>query len=201
MRKGDKQKKHTHRKHEHFFRKKWVIIGAIIIALFIGGAVSSWLIISFQKKLSPKVTTDQTTSETIKAAAENYKAIEQPIADAQKLVLAGDVNGAKVVYEDAIKKTDNSPQKSILLSDEATMYYNAGNYNEALTLAKQAEALDEKVVITGFIVQIYQKLGDNQKTIEYCQKTIDLIKKNEPVYNSDIENYQYIIDSISGVSK
>lgn len=168
-------------------RKKWLVILIAVFTLFILGAVSAWIYISFFKPSSTSTNTTNSTTDKV-------------ILDAQKLANTGKVGEAVSSYDNAIKATNDSAQKAILLENKATALFNSSKYDEALTAALASESSSENAVITQLIAQIYEKTGDKKKAIEYYQKTISLYDKTVPTYTDDIQYFQYKISSLGGVN-
>ncbi len=173
-----------------FIQKNWIIIVTVTIIIAVGGAVNYWLFVSNQTVTIPQnINTSDVTDAT-----------DQTDTNAEILANNGDITGAKTLYDDAINQTDDPIDKSSLLLSKATVSFNAGNYDDALLDTKQAEALDNNVVITGFIAQIYEKKGDKQKAIEYYQKAITLVDIKQPLSGDDIKHYQSKIQLLGGAN-
>ena len=165
-------------------KKKWVI-GIIITTLLISGSLVAWLVISNQESSQSQIT-------------KRKKEIVQLITDADTLANKGDINGAKVAYDSAIKKTEDPYKKSTLIITKATALFNDGKYDDALAVAKGAEAINENDDVTSFIAQTYEKKGDSQNAIKYYQKSITLTDKFSPLADSYIQYYQTKIKVLGG---
>lgn len=163
-------------------RKKLIIIVAIAI-IIIGGAVSAWFFISGGEKSSSTINNE----------------ISQTTTNANKLAYDGKVSDAEATYDNAIKKTDDPYQKSILLVSKATLSFNIGKYDEALVIAKKAEAIDQNDTVLSFIAQIYEKKSDSKNAIKYYQKAIASVSNSDPTSSSTIEYYKYKVKSLSAV--
>ncbi len=158
----------------------------MIFLLFVGGLASGWLYMSIQQ------------AEKDRQIAAQEDAFDQTLSDAQALANAGDGSGASVIYDEAIKSTNDSYQKSILILSKATVYLNDGDYDQALTFAKEAETIDQNFIVVKVIAQIYEEKGDKAKAIEYYQKTIELIDESDPLASADREYYQSLINGLAG---
>lgn len=176
-----------HHKRKHSSRKKWLIVLATVIIL--AGSFGAWFYIQdqMQKNAAPAIVT-RTTDQ-----------IQQITDEADAKANSGDVGGAQAAYKNAIDETNDSAQKSYLLMGNASLYYNDGNYDQALVLAKQAESykLDENVA--SMTAEIYKMKGDKQNAILYYQKSISLIDKTN-LLDDNILYYQNEINALNGVS-
>ncbi len=172
---------------KHLSHKKWMIIVSIIIFI-VGSAVFGWYVIYGQQSDTPQIVT-RTTDQ-----------IQQIISDADAQLNSGNASGAKSAYEQAIGQTSDTAQKSSLLISNAALYYEEGNYDQALALAKQAETykLDENVA--SMTAEIYKMKGDKQNAIIYYQKSISFINKENSVDDNTLY-YQNQIDILNRVKK
>ena len=78
---------------------------------------------------------------------------------------------------------------------------NVNEYDAALAIAKQAEAVTKDANIEQYIAQIYEEMGDNQNAIKFYQNAIKLVDSTSPMANGDIEYYQSKVDTLGGTSK
>ncbi len=178
--------------HKIIIGKKWLIIGIAIIVLLISGAVSGWIYVSVQKSESDAI---------LLKKEELYKTTSKTTEKAQVLSDNGDQVGAILLLDNAIKLTNDTKTKSLLILNKATTYFNNGDNDNALEAALQSEAIDKNSNIEKLIAMIYEQKGDTQNAIKYYQNAIILVDKNEPYANSNIKDYQNIIDTLSGVKK
>lgn len=123
------------------------------------------------------------------------------ISRANELVNNGDNDGAKRSYDNAISRTSDVVLKSALLTSKANVFYNEQNYDQALSLAIEAENLSSNENITQFIANIYLLKGDKEKAVEYYQKTVSLIDGSAIPDDSRSQYYQSIVNSLTGVSE
>jgi len=172
-----------HHKHKHSSRKKWFIISAVVIVLFAGGVAAGWMFISNQ----------QPAQATLPLTQDQF---DQTISDAQTMANNGDTSGASAAYDNAVKATNDTYQKSVLTLEKAVIYLNEKNYEQALVIAKQAESINSNFEVAKIIAQIYDEKGDKQNAITYYQKTIQLIDKNDPMASDDAEYYQGLITEL-----
>jgi tetratricopeptide (TPR) repeat protein len=170
---------------KHIARKKMLII--IVAAIIVAGSIGAWLYVQGQKHTDTTPTVTRTTDQ-----------IQQIVSDADAKANSGDISGAKTAYDNAIKQTSDAAQKSYLLIGDASLYYDEGNYDQALVLAKQAESykLDENVA--SMMAEMYKMKGDKQNAIIYYQKSISLIDKTNSVDDNTLY-YQNEINALNGV--
>jgi predicted negative regulator of RcsB-dependent stress response len=171
---------------KHFSTKKKLIIVGVILLLFIGGAVSGWFYMQ----------NNQAAQDQKQQLAEEV--IDQTTIDAQAMARKGDTAGAVAKYDEVIETTSDAYQKSILTINKAIIYLNKEDYETALSIAKEAEAIDANFGVVKIIAQIYEDKGDKPNAIAYYKKTIELIDKDSPMAADDAIYYQSVIDDLSG---
>jgi tetratricopeptide (TPR) repeat protein len=196
----DQQQKPEPKLRKRSKRKKWLIIGAVVVVvvLLAGATVGTWIYISNLKS------TSKSTQQASEQAAASEKArsdneVNQTVNKAQALVDSGQQAQAIVVYSDAIKAADNSQSKALLLLNEATTYYNDGNYDQALIAAKDSESIEKNSNIEQFIAQIYTAQGDNQNAIKYYQNAITYTDKSQVLAEANISSYENSIKLLGGI--
>ncbi len=161
-------------------KKRWLIV-LIVVILIIAGAAAFWYLGGSKLFIKSPVT-------------------DQSIVDkADQLTHNGKTDEALKLYDDAIKNAKDDTQKYNLLMGKATVYFNDGNYSQAMTYAKQAEAVKKNETISYFIAQIYEKEGDKTNAIKYYQKAIEFASKAEPSPSGGQAGYyQEKIKALSG---
>ncbi len=167
-----------------------IVVTVVVIAL--GGGVVAWYFIYGQKSKISNTKIDNLTASN--------QVVVNAVDNAQVLISKGDITGAKVVYDNAIKGTTDSYQKTALLSSEATAYINSGDYSQALTAAKELEAVNQNSGVASTIAEIYERQGDAQNAIKYYKKTIELIDTKQPRSDAYIQYIQSKIDVLSGTN-
>ncbi len=188
--KSDKPKKERHLKKfrrliKRLFAKKWLVISLVVILVAsVGGGV--WLYVTSHKQVVQSAKTDDVINQTVVSAAAQAN--------------GGDTVGAVAAYDKAISDTTDSAQKRTLLLGKASVYYNEGNYDQALLFAQQAESIGNSADVAEFFGSIYDAKGDSQKAIEYYQKAIDLAKAIDPE-DSRIDYDKSQIEALGGVVK
>jgi tetratricopeptide (TPR) repeat protein len=168
-------------------RKRLLIIVAVVV--FVGGIASGWLYIQSQK----------TSEDQQKRITDEL--VVQTTTDAQIIARKGDTAGAIAKYDEVIKTTNDSYQKSILTINKAVIYLNTEDYEQALKYAKEAESINVNFEVVKIIAQIYEEMGNKQDAIAYYEKTIQLIDKEDPLASDDAVYYQSVIDGLKGDDK
>ncbi len=175
---------------KHFSRKKRWITAAIFVILFFTGVGAAWFYVTIQKPAQEQ--------EAVLLQTKRSQEVNKTTDEAEKLAFNGKGDEAKAVYDNAIKQTADSYQKSILLLNKANLLLNDSKYDDALVIAKQAEAINQNSAVTQYIAQIYEAKGDAPKAIEYYQKTIPLVDKSKPLADANIKYFQGRIEALDG---
>jgi tetratricopeptide (TPR) repeat protein len=175
-------------------QKTSLIIACVVVIVLICVAAGGWLYVSNLKTSSTQ------TQAQIAAAKEAKSVVEmnQTVNKAQALAASGNQKQAVAVYNSAIDASSDPQSKAFLLLNEATTYYNGGNYTEALSYALQSEGIDKNSNIEQFIAQVYVKEGNDSDAIKYYQNAITYTNKSQTMAQANIESYQNIIKSLGG---
>jgi len=188
---NDKTQQSAPKKRARFTRKKRMIVGLIIMVIMIGIGVGGWLFLSSQKSNDDTIATNE---------AERIKFVAETAENARQLSSDGKLSEAIVVFDNAIKSTDDDMTKSSLLLNKSTTYINNGNLDEALAFALESKSLHNNMNINQYIARIYVKKGDNQNAIKYYQIAITLVDKSHPLAETYISDYQKIISRLGGAN-
>ncbi len=172
-------------KTRYHLSKMWLIVAAIVLVVVVAAGGGVWWYFSNQKSTSVSV----------------FKTIEEVNSQAQDLIDNGDTTSAQNLYADAIKTTSDASQKSDLLINQASIYYNDGNYDQALSSAKAAEAAYDNENVAQFIAHVYESKGNKVKAIEYFKKAISLVDKTLETASDTVVLYQSSIDDLNGVAQ
>ena len=188
----DSPKKAASKKRKRFTRKKLIVI-VVVILIFMAGVIGGWIYNSNQ------------ISETDKIAAQNTKrtdVVNKADDDAWKIIYnGGSVSDAALIYDTAIKASVNDPElKKSLFLGKTLLYFNEGNYDEALVIAKDLEAIEKNYNIEQTIASIYEQKGDKQNAIKYYKNAIPLIDKSSSRFGEEVKYCQNRIDVLSGTS-
>lgn len=169
---------HSKKRFKDSIDKKWIIIAVISVLVLLGGY---WIISTIISQIPSKQEV-------------NY----QLINDANELANKGDINGAKAAYDTAINKTSDNVLKASLLTSKAALFYNEKNYDQALAIALEAEALNPSESTAQFIASVYLLKADKVNAVVYYKKSIELIDKTKYTDGGKEMYYQGIIDSLTG---
>jgi tetratricopeptide (TPR) repeat protein len=113
----------------------------------------------------------------------------------QALEKKGDTEGAAAIYTEAATSTDNKVEKAYLYSSASSVYLNADKLDKSLEAALDAYEAAPSEGSAALVADLYERLGDKQRAIEYYNKTIELIDPDDPTtYGSDF--YQSRIDEL-----
>ena len=179
----------------HSILRKRLII-AVFVILFAVGILSGWVYMNNQNTVK-----NAKSNEAADLQDTRSEAVEQTSNGADKLVNTGKTEEAIKLYDSAVKSSDDSYSKSSLLLDKAAIYFNEGNYDEALKIANEVVTIEESAVAYQFIAQIYEQKNDKDNAIKYYQKAVLLVDKTDPLSDEDIQYYKSKIDELGGVSK
>lgn len=168
---------------------KRIIIFAGVILVIIGISIATALILSQQKSSN----SPQEGASEQKPAKLERKPSEKKADSADKLALEGDVEGGVKELDDAIKNTDDNSDKFIYYSRKATLLYNHGDLNGALSAAISAYQLEETSDSAAFVGQIARDKGDIATARDYYQKAITHINPDSPFADEDKKYYESII--------
>ena len=187
------------------------------LCLFLAGLVTAFVFrdsltqfINFNKQEDIKTSQDvknqeiieQKRSETVvKTSAEAYKVLGNNNIDTDN---AEDVDNIEknlsvvdTIYEEAVVEAkDDNLLIAALLLDQATIYFNNSNNEKALEIAKRAESYRDSEAVVHFIAQVYERIKDYPRSIEYYQKAIALVDKSLPMADENINYYNYKIQSL-----
>lgn len=174
--------------------KKVVIIFVIVIILFVGGFVGGSLYLSLNK------TSEQAQETVAEKSFRVSKEISQANSDAEALRWSGKVDEAAIIYDNEVKNTDDAYKKSILAAHKSLLYFNDKQYDEALTIAQEAESMDQNITTVSVLGNIYEAKSDKQNAIKYFEKTITFIDKTQGSSEEEIEAYQTRITALGGAT-
>lgn len=167
--------------HAHRRRVFFALFFVVVICLVIAGILFFGLI---GKK-----------TENIAATPLSEEAFSVALLDIQSSSRKVGVDSAVQVADEAVSKTNDNYQKTVLLIAKANIYYDNQDYDKALEVAFDAESIEKNTMVYGFIAVVYERKGDNQKAIEYYQKTIDLIKAGD-LEDESPEYYEEMIKTL-----
>lgn len=167
-------------------KKKWLIVVASVMVLFVAGGLNAWYFIAKDQSID-NAQVDETETEVYEKSVE-----------ADTLANMGDSEGAVSAYDEAIDGSEDDLEKIALMISKATIYFNEGNYDEALSVMLEAKNTYESSATASFTAQIYEAKSDKENAVAYYQKAIDLLDETNPVADSSREYYQFKIDELNG---
>lgn len=170
-------------------KKKDIIIGVVVfVVLLCASAAISWFLMQKNNTKNPSNGTNLVLSP-----------IDEKVSDIQKNYSSNkNVEDAVKSYDEAISEAKDSVKKSEILIAKSVMYLNNKNYDEALTFASEALALNPNSNSYQYIAQVYSVMGKKDEAISSYKKAIELIDKTDPMAKSDVKYYQ---DSIVQLEK
>jgi len=194
---NQKKQKSDHGSRSVLERKKWLILGLIIIILFAAGIAAYWYFF-LNKTNNPEVSTSSSLSPVTAQDIQRTKVVNSVANSAnEKLSSGSTVNEATKLYQDAINSNDDIPTKASLQLSEATLYFNQGNYDLALEAALLSESNNKNDNIEQFIAQIYDSKGDKVNTVKYYKNAISLVDKTQPFAESKISYYGGLLEAVN----
>lgn len=178
----------------------------LFLCLFLAGLVTAFVFrdnlaqfTSLNKQEDAKINQDIKNQESMEQ--KRSEAVAETNVEAYKVLNSNNTNIEKnlntvdTIYEEAIAEAkDDNLLIAALLLDQATIYFNNDNNEKALEIAKQAESYENSEVIVHFIAQIYEKMKNYPKSIEYYEMAITLVDKNLPMADENINYYNYKIE-------
>lgn len=181
-------------KHDRIFKSKKLLIAGGIVVTIIFAISGIWIYNAINQRQPDSTQVDLESQQAIDSSNRVFSTNDE----ASQLILnGGSISEASAIYDDAIQAESDSTTKISLILSQATMYFNNDEYDKALSLANQAEAIAESSGLDAFIAQIYEKKGDTVNAMKYYQKAIDVIDNNDPLAGADVEYYQTIIDNLN----
>lgn len=184
-------KKNSDNKAKRIFKNKNFMIGfCVFIILFIASAGISWVLL--QRTKNPSNSDGQITlseSDLKVIDIRNTYNKDKNLEEASKS------------YDAVIAQISDSQKKSSTLVAKSVLYFNNKDYEKALEIAKQAVEIDANSNSCQYLARVYQRLDKYTEAITYYQKAIDLIDKNDPMAESDNEDFTRAIDELNETIK
>lgn len=171
-----------HSKKRFYINKTAKTVFLIVLAsLILGGSYAAWVISTSKQIGTP--------------ATQSY--LSKMINDANALANNGDPEAAKKALDENIK-TAVDADKSELLIAKSAIFYNQGDYDQALSLALEAEKLKSTENSAQFIARIYMTKKDNTNAVIYYKKALGLVDQKDSVSKARVENYNFYINELGG---
>ena len=147
------------------YRTKVVI--AVTLGLIVVGVLVIVLIKLNQGNAGePDITVNQKAKrEANVKRAQRDSAVLDKATDA---IEAGDTEKVNEVYETAIESEEDTARKVKLAIDQSRLFYYVGKVDEAIRVAKEAEALgDDKFLIAFWLARVYEDQKQYKLAAEY----------------------------------
>lgn len=184
-----------------FLRKGWPLVAIIIV--IVAAAVTSvgvGVVLLQQANKNGANNGSVVGNVTTDPAEQKRKAVIKSSSTEANAILSkgGTVATAAVVYQDAIKATDDTKTKAGLLFDESILYFNDGDLNQALAIALESRANDDNENINRYIAGIYVDLNDKPNAILYYRKALSFVDTSDPDVPYSVEYYNTKISELGG---
>lgn len=98
--------------------------------------------------------------------------------------------------DDKLAATDDGFTRCILLMEKSTLFINYKEYRLALKYALEATANDNNDTAYSLVAQIYEKLGEYNKAVEFYEKAIYFVDVRKSHSSVEIEFYNNRINYI-----
>lgn len=178
-----KKKKFIHKSHKYHSKLKWLIIVALVIIISVGG------VFAYYKFFSNKTNTLPSTNEL------------SSTEKASQLATSGDyIAGQKILDEELSKQTDDVGKIDAYVN-KAILATNNEKYDDAITFANKADNLSQNRMTSRLLAQIYAKMGDTAKALEYYQLTISRYSENDKISDDEAQNYYDDMQKIQELSQ
>lgn len=121
------------------------------------------------------------------------------VTDLQDLRLDGDESAFESEADRLLNdpSTDNQTRAQIYVQKGGAAF-DSGNFQQAVDFYLEADNYDPTHVTAHLVAGAYAELGDNQRAIEYYQLTIDRYPTESPIYQTETDYYQFLIDELRG---
>ncbi len=147
-------------------RKRILIIATVVVLFFvIAGGLFIWVRFYMTPPEAPAG-----QSELDKAAASSKQAAaDGKLRDtAAQDIKSNNAAAAQKTYDAAIKNEASIERKTLLYIDLSGVYYDAGQYDQAIAVAKTAEAANsDKFLIADWLSRIYEDQKDYIQAAKY----------------------------------
>lgn len=163
---------------------KWVAIWLIIIIVLAAAGVGGWY--WYTHKSSPNAadsSKNQNNSTSKPLSTEAQKATQAAVQQMQ----SGDTSAAAKTLGDAAASATDSSDKASLYSQQASVYANSNQNDQAITAYKQAIAADPtNWKPYGALGLLYSYSNDNQNAITYLKQSVALKKQYDKDSNANM---------------
>lgn len=149
--------------------KRGLVIGGIGFVLLLGGCVGAYFLFFQPQRNEPSGT--EILGRPVTAAQ-----INESIQD---VYISGGASAAIKQYNAEIERAKSDKDVAELKRGKASIHMNEGDYDEALKVAKEADAAASSRFTSGLVADIYFLQGNKNESIRYYNQAIERVKTDE----------------------
>lgn len=120
---------------------------------------------------------------------------------AERAVSEGNVAEMTEIYKNAINAEDDTIKKVQLYLDQSGVLYASGKYEEAIAVARQAEAIGtDQFLVADWLSRLYEDQKQYAKAVEYyklaakwAKSSTNKVSFNEAYYNSQAQRVAALV--------
>lgn len=146
--------------------QKKASLGVVVIITIAALGVAGWLL---RENLTQKTSEDAVV----------LLPVDSVLANAMNYTDDGDIKGGLAFYDSQIKSRKDVNERQQLLRYKSSFALKAGEYQQAIDAAKQAEVVKVTVGTTIALAKAYEDKGDKQQAVQYYRKAIELSPKDD----------------------
>jgi tetratricopeptide (TPR) repeat protein len=177
---------------KRLFKTKWFISLVVVLIVALVGVYVGWVVVS-NKDLSEFFNLTTPSSETTqKISSKTLESLRSAEASSD----SGDIESAVAAYDQAISEVSDNYNKSLMILSKANVYYNDGDFAQALVVAKEAEAIDVNYNVTVFLAQTHEQLYELAQALDYYQRALSLVNINDRMAEGTTAYVQGQIDNL-----
>lgn len=176
-------------------------IGVVIIAV----VAATWWFVS---QRTPQSQISKTVTESVNGDQRwsNYKDRLERGAELRKLanqaLASGDARTVGSIYDEAVDAELNVPDKVELRLDQAKLLYGKGLHDEAITVAKSAEALgDDQYMIADWLSRIYERRKEYDEAARYYALASRWVQSPTNQLGFTKQHYDKQVERVQGLAK
>jgi len=179
---------------------KKVILISLLVVLVVAGGVAALLLLHGRTTDDAEtianddgvrgentIATNGTTRTLNELAALERASMDNPDSEYDQIMKG---------YNDLFSAAPDDQDRRFILIRQASYLSNIGRYDEALAVAKKAEAMVDDASSSSLIIIIAESKGDKQLALEYNKKILDQYDKNSPMYYSNSERTKAKIEQL-----
>lgn len=136
--------------------------------LFVGLGLSATLVLVGAWLVFDKLNQPSTNDEEIDIVSELQIKAQEASDD-------GDIEGGLRLYDESIEASDDTATKQNLLVSKAYFAASNARNDEAIEIAKNADALGPTTMTILALARLYEANGNNQEAADHYQRLLDVI--------------------------